>query len=178
MSEKDSPPRDSVPDQKPIASGSAFIGLCGLRSNAVQMLWQRVQLGITLNVTALVAAGYQLSGTPGSLVLMLLMAGSLAAMYLNGYWRELISSGKRTEEYWTEELVQLEERNPIEGCCRIFNRQQFPAPTGKPRVPKVLRNMRRGGIVLWGVVAVWSTALLLKGLEESVWKLLKLWQCS
>ena len=137
MSAEEAGPTKPVPETKAIASGQAFIGLCTLRNGAVQMLWWRASFGIVLNFTGLAAAAYQFVGNPIELVLVLLVIGALLAIHFNDKWRELISSGKRTEEHWTEELVQLEDANGIEGGCKIFHHGAFPAPGQKPRVPKV-----------------------------------------
>ena len=174
MSAEEAEALKPIPDPKPIASGQVFIGLCTLRNGAFHMLWWRAQFGLALNATALVAVAYQLAGTPNLLTLVLLVVGSMLSMYLNGYWRELISSAKKTEEYWTEELVQLEEINGIDGGCRVFTRKQFPKPGLKPRVPKVLRNTRRACIVIWGVSFIWTLATLLSQLGVLPWQ--KLWE--
>ncbi len=164
-----------MPEAKPIGSGQAFIGLCTLRNGAVQMLWWRASFGILLNFTGLAAAAYQFVGNPGVLVLVLLAIGASLAIHFNDKWRELIASGKRAEEHWTEELVQLEDANGIDGGCRIFHHGSFPAPGPKPRVPKVLRGVRHMCMVLWGVV--FAISLTMFFMKEEVWSWIgPLWQ--
>lgn len=148
-----------VPEAKPISAGQVFIGLCTLRNGSVQMLWWRAHAGIVLNTAGLVASFYLLAGEPELKVLGLLSLTAPLALYFNGYWRELLASAKKTEEYWTEELVQVEEANGIDGGCKVFFRSQFPKPGPKPKVPKVLRNIRHACMVLW--VVILTIALIL-----------------
>lgn len=168
----------SIPDPKPIASGSEFIGLCALRNGAFHMLWWRARDGVAFNTAGLATSAYLLTGEPTLKSLLFLVIATPLAPYFNGYWRELVASAKKTEEYWTEEIVQLEERNGIEGGCRVFICSQFPPPGSKPKVPRVLRNIRRACTVLWWVV--WINALVMflshKELPPWIWKLLReLW---
>lgn len=167
--DKPTPAEVKIPDPKPIDPGQAFIGLCTLRNGAFHMLWLRVQAGVASNTAGLAAAIYQLATEPSVFVIIVLLLGALIATNLNGYWRQLLASGVSTVEYWTEELVQLEEKNGIGGGCKIFHRANFPAPGPKPRVPKVLLYMRRTCIVLWWLVFVVALAELFMKLEVKTW---------
>ncbi len=162
-----------VPKHKPnpIGSTAGFIGLCTLRNGAFQALWWRARDGVAFNTAGLIAAFYVLVGDPSWKALMLVWLGAPLALYFNGDWRQLLNSAVVVVEYWTEELVQLEEVNGMDGGCSVFARSQFPSLGGKPRVPKVLRRIRRACMVLWGVVGVIAFITFLCHKEVLPWSL-------
>jgi hypothetical protein len=106
---------------EPITPQYAFAGLCTMRNGEAQSRWETAQLGILLNIPALVAALFRLAQWPTGTEIYLFILGSMVLIATNVFWRSILRRRENFLEYWNEKLEELEQKHGIEGGVMIFS---------------------------------------------------------
>lgn len=153
----DPPPADDVPPvtppstpdpvpwaPKPIAAGSAFIGLCTMRNGEAQLRWQGAYLAFVLNPPAYAGVVYRLivlSQPPiqpqgqavdlavlaklQTMELSVLAAGCMIFTFMNLFLLRVLVRDGQFMTFWNETIAELERENRIEGDILAFASPQY-----------------------------------------------------